>query len=88
MPWKTNNTFLDSIILFPDKIDNNSFIMISLQITIRKNNIYSLQEYHSTTSSAETKIQDVYGVCIKQKYFSFILAKEYWNKTTQENLIL
>ena len=87
-PEKPNNKYLDSIILIPDLIGNNTFIIIAFQITKKKNKIYSLKEYHDATSFAASKIKSVYGINISKKFFVFVLAKDYKNDSTQKKLSL
>ena len=87
-PEKSNNKYLDSIMLIPDPKGNNTFILIAFQITIKKNKIYSLKEYHDATSFAASKIKGTYGINISKKYFVFILAKDYQNDLTQKKLNL
>lgn len=85
IPHKDNNKYLDSIILIPVK--EKSFKLISLQITINKEMIYTLEEYHNATNVAAKLIEDTYGISIIDKYFLFVLDIDYKNSTTQTNLI-
>ena len=87
-PEKPNNKLLDSVILIPVTTEKNAFILISFQITIQKRKIYSLSDYHKATSIASERIEKVYGIKIKKKYFMFVLAKDYENKKTQDKLNL
>lgn len=87
-PEKSNNKLLDSILLIPDSKAKDTFILIAFQITLKKNKIYSLAEYHEATSFASSKIKGVYGIEISKKYFVFVLAKDYNNTSTQTKLLL
>ena len=90
IPHKPNNELLDSIILIPVYLNNNSekkFHLISFQITINKKKIYSLEEYQNETINAASYIEERYGIKIIDKYFIFVLSKDYKNITTQEALI-
>lgn len=88
---RPNNPLLDSVFLIPCS-DNNGkdkiFNLLSLQITINKFNIYSLNEYNNATENAAILLKDIYNIEIKDKYFSFVLAKEYENSKTQDDLVI
>lgn len=91
VPNEINNSLLDSIILLPcDIIDNSKkvFNMISFQITINKTNIKKLKDYHKACNSAAELFERIYNIKIKEKYFTFVLAKGYDNQKTQENLVI
>ena len=86
---RSNNPLLDSVILIPCSNDNKNdknFNLLSLQITISKWKIYTLEEYHQATEMAAIVMESTYGINIKDKYFSFVLSKEYESNKTQENL--
>ena len=86
---RSNNPLLDSVILIPCSHDNKkdkNFNLLGLQITINKWKIYTLEEYHQATEMAAIVMKSTYDINIKDKYFSFVLAKEYDNDKTQENL--
>ena len=87
-PEKSNNKYIDSILLIPDNKRKNTFILIAFQITIKKNKIYSLLEYHQATVFASSKIKSVYKIDISKKYFVFVLAKDYINDSTQNKLLI
>ena len=87
VPSNPNNECLDSLILIPNNINENNFDLISLQITINKKKIYSLEEYQNATSVASKKIAKIYEINIINKFFIFVLAKDYKNDTTQTKLI-
>ena len=55
-------------------------------MTIKKENIYDLQEYYQSTIACCRVMEKIYNITIKEKYFIFILAKEYDNSSTQRNL--
>ena len=89
IPHNMNNKFLDSIILIPSSLDNNnnkSFFLISLQITINKKKIYSLEEYTNETIIASNLIKEIYDINIIDNYFTFVLATDYNNSDTQKSL--
>jgi len=91
VPNKINNPLLDSIILLPCGITENSkkvFNMISFQITINKKNIKKLKDYHKASNSAAELFERIYNIKIKEKYFTFVLAKGYDNQKTQEDLVI
>ena len=87
-PEKSNNKYIDSILLIPDNKRKNTFILIAFQITIKKNKIYSLLEYHQATLFASSKIKGVYKIDISKNYFVFVLAKDYINDSTQNILFI
>lgn len=91
IPHKPNNELLDSIILIPAYLDNNSkksFYLVSLQITINKKKVYTLEEYQAETINAASYIEERYGITIINKYFLFVLSKEYKNSDTKNTLII
>ena len=90
IPHSSNNKLLDSIILIPIGLNNKKdkkFKLVSLQITINKNNIYNLDEYHNETCKAANLIKNIYDIIIEDKYFVFVLSKDYNNSETQKILI-
>jgi len=91
-PDLSNNPNLDSIILIPPDIynpNNMKYWLISLQITINKpgRKMKSLQEYHSSTIQAALLMERIYRIKIINKYFIFVLLKEYNNEETKKELI-
>lgn len=89
-PKNPNNEALDSAILIPSQIfDENNIIfsLVSLQVTINKTSIKTLREYHTFTLSAAEKFEKIYKIKIINKYFLFVLIKEYDNRSTQNSLI-
>ena len=89
IPDNQTNPILDSIILIPCKLANSdkSFNSLSLQITIKKKKIYSLKEYHDASSTASSLTEKIYDIKIKNKYFLFVLEKDYDNTTTINILV-
>ena len=86
---RSNNPFLDSVILIPCSQDNaheKIFNLLSFQITINKWKIYQLNKYHRATNNAAILMSKIYNITIKDKFFTFVLAKDYDNKKTQEDL--
>ena len=86
---RSNNPLIDSVIIIPCSTDNQidkNFNLLGIQITINKWNIYTLEEYHQATEMAAIVMKSIYNINIKNKYFSFILSKEYENSKTQDNL--
>ena len=91
IPHNNDNKYLDSIILIPVYLINNKekkFILISFQITINKKTIYTLEEYQNATIIAANLIEEIYDIKITDKYFLFVLAKDYNNTETQSSLNL
>ena len=91
IPSCENNPMFDSIILIPCTMCNEKnklFDLIALQISVNKRKIYSLEQYHNATNESIKYIENIYGIKINKKYFIFVLAKEYNNKKTQDDLIL
>ena len=91
-PELSINPNLDSIILIPPDIYNPNemqYWLISLQITINKpgRKRKSLQEYHSSTIQAALLMERIYHIKIINKYFVFVLLKEYNNEETKKELI-
>ena len=88
-PYNPNNEHLDSILLIPspfnDKYTKN-YSLISTQMTIKKEKIYKLEEYFEATNTAAGLMKKIYHINITDKYFIFILAKEYDNSSTQRKL--
>ena len=88
-PYNPSNKYLDSLFLIPHSFnqeDRKDYSLISTQMTIKKENIYDLQEYHQSTNACCRVMEKIYNITIKEKYFIFILAKEYDNSSTQRNL--
>ena len=88
-PYNPNNKYLDSLFLIPHCFNQENireYSLVSTQITIRKENIYDLMEYHQSTESCSQIMEEIYNIKIKEKYFIFILAKEYDNSITQRKL--
>lgn len=89
---KTNNESLDSLILISssnlNQIDQE-FYLISLQITINKtgNKLKCPMDYCNATIEAAKLLETIYKIKIKNKYFLFVLLKEYNNADTQTSLI-
>ena len=92
VPKKTNNESLDSLILISssnlNQIDQE-FYLISLQITINKtgNKLKCPMDYCNATIEAAKLLETIYKIKIKNKYFLFVLLKEYNNADTQTSLI-
>ena len=89
-PINPNNEYLDSLFLIPNRFNNDNkmvYSLISTQITIRKGNIYNLEDYHEATNEAANLMEEIYNIKINNKYFIFILLKEYNNESTQKSLI-
>ena len=89
-PKNPNNEALDSAILIPSNIyDGNNliFALVCLQVTISKTLSKTLEEYHKFTLLAAEKFEKIYKIKIINKYFIFVLIKEYDNKVTQNSLI-
>ena len=89
-PYNPNNEYLDSLLLIPNPFNNDNeknYSLVSIQMTIKKEKIYDLEEYHKSTEIASTIMEKTYDIKIVNKYFIFILAKEYDNVSTQINLI-
>ena len=89
-PQNNNNNYLDSIILIPVCLLNSKekkFKLISFQITINKKKIYTLNEYQNATITAANLIEEIYDIKIVDKYFIFVLAKDYNNISTQNTLL-
>ena len=88
-PYNPNNEYLDSLLLIPspfnDKYTKN-YSLISTQMTIKKEKIYTLKEYFQATNIAGDAMKNIYHINITDKYFIFILAKEYDNSSTQRRL--
>ena len=90
IPDSQTNPIIDSIILLPCMLENSihkTFDSLSLQITVNKKNIYSLEEYHKASTSASELTENIYDIKIRDKYFVFVLEKDYDNKTTIDKLI-
>ena len=87
VPQNPINQFLDSIILIPclSSAKVPYYDLISLQMTIKKK-IYSKKEYEEATISAAKLLEKIYKIKINSKYFIFILAKDYQNQTTKNEL--
>ena len=91
IPNNPNNELLDSAILIPICLHNNmekKFNLVSLQITINKDEIYTIEEYHNATKIAAKLFEEIYDIKIINQYFIFVLAKDYENLTTQKNLLV
>lgn len=58
-----------------------------MQVTISKILSKTLEEYHKFTLIAAEKFEKIYKIKIINKYFRFVLIKEYNNKSTQNSLI-
>ena len=89
-PNNPNNEKLDALILVPEPFNNNeqkNYSLISLQMTINKEKIYKKEEYHQSTNIAAAHMEKTYDIKINNQYFIFVLAKEYDNMSTQNNLI-
>ena len=89
-PYKKINEYLDSIFLINSPFnheENKEYSLISTQMTINKEKIYDLEEYHDATEIAAKVMEDLYNIKITNKYFIFILAKGYENIKTQLSLI-
>lgn len=89
VPKLTNNPSLDSSILIPHKTfdeNNMNYSLVSLQISINKKNLKTLEEYCKSTLEASKLFEKIYKIKIINKYFIFVLCKEYNNKTTQDSL--
>ena len=84
VPGSQTNRFLDSVIFQPN--DGDSFDMISLQITKFKKNFKNKREYIRDCFLAKKKFEFVYGIKINRMYFYFILAKDFDNKETKDEL--
>ena len=66
---------------------HKTFDSLSLQTTVNKKSIYSLEEYHKASISASELTENIYDIKIRDKYFVFVLEKDYDNKTTIDKLI-
>jgi len=88
VPQNPINQFLDSVILIPCLFSAQvpNYDLISLQMTIKKKNIYTKKEYEEATISAAKLLEKIYKIKINSKYFIFILAKDYQNQTTKNEL--
>ena len=89
-PKNPNNEALDSAILIPSNIYDENYLifaLVCLQVTISKTLSKTLEEYHQFTLLAAKKFEKIYGIKIINKYFIFVLIKEYDNKATQNSLI-
>ena len=84
VPGSETNRSLDSVILQPN--NNKSFNMIFLQITKFKQNFKNKSEYIRDCILAKKKFESVYKIKINNMYFYFVLAKEFDNKDTKEEL--
>lgn len=84
VPGSQTNRSLDSVILMPT--NNNSFDMIFFQITKSKIEIKKKSEYTKDCFLAKNKFESVYGIKINKLYFYFILAKDFDNQKTKEEL--
>ena len=88
-PYNPNNKYLDSLFLIPHCFNHENkkdYSLISIQMTIKKEKIYDLDEYHKSTKVSSQIMEEIYNITIKEKYFIFILAKEYDNSLTQRKL--
>ena len=88
-PYNPNNEYLDSLFLIPNYSNNKdtkNYFLISTQMTIKKEKIYTLEEYYEATNIASDLMKNIYDINITNKYFVFILAKEYDNSSTQRSL--
>ena len=88
-PYNPNNEYLDSVFLIPYPFNNDQkkeYCLVATQITIRKDKIYSKEEYQESANICAKLLENIYGIKIIEKFFIFILAKEYNNLQTQKDL--
>ena len=86
VPGSQTNRLLDSVILQPFNYD--SFNMISLQITKFKLDFPTKEDYIRICFNAKEKFEKVYKIKINKMYFYFILAEDFQNEKTKEELEL
>ena len=86
IPGKQINKLLDSVILLPYNYD--SFNMISLQITKNKIDFPKKEDYVKKCFEAKKKFETIYKIKINKMYFYFIMAKDFPNNKTKEELEL
>ena len=84
VPGSETNRSLDSVILQPSK--NNSFDLIFCQITKFKNETKKKSQYIKDCFLAKKKFETKYKIKINKIYFYFILAKDFVNEKTKEDL--
>ena len=85
-PGSQKNKLLDSVILLPFGPD--SFNLIFLQITKFKLDFPTKDEYINKCFEAKNKIEEIYKIKINKVYFYFILAEDFPNEKTKEELEL
>ena len=86
VPESQTNELLDSVILQP--FGFNSFNMIFLQITKYKLDFPKKEKYIKKCFEAKKKIENIYKININKVYFYFILAEDFPNEKTKEELEL
>ena len=86
IPGSQTNKLLDSVILLPFGPD--LFNLIFLQITKFKLDFPTKEEYIKICFEAKKNIEDIYKININKVYFYFILAEDFPNEKTKEELEL
>ena len=84
VPGSQTNRSLDSVILQPS--NNNSFDLIFFQITKFKYEIKKKSQYIKDCFFAKNKFESSFNIKINKLYFYFILAKDFDNEKTKEEL--
>ena len=86
IPGSQTNKLLDSVILLPFGPD--LFNLIFLQITKFKLDFPTKEEYIKICFEAKKNIEDIYKININKVYLYFILAEDFPNEKTKEELEL